>query len=142
MILKVNKKISEIKKLNQIIIPEDFFRNQLNYIVSTELLKHVISNQNAPIITYGELAAKISSDFNPRNLNVYLGNVSEICQENGFPLISSIVVNKDTKLPGDGFYKAFYNEKPISEWENIFNKCKSEVINCISWEKLLNAIES
>lgn len=143
MVLKVNKKIREIKQLNRIIvIPEDFARNQLNYIVSTELLHHVISNQSAPEITYGELASKISADFNPRNLNAYLGNISDVCKENGLPLISSIVVNKNTGLPGEGFYNYFYNEQPMTEWENIFNKCKSEVINCDLWQRLLDAIES
>lgn len=141
MILKVNKKIKDVRKLNKtIIIPEFFGNAPLDYMVAEELLKHVISNKKNPVITYGRLAEKISPDFNPRNLNLYLGNISDVCKENGLPLISSIVVNKETRLPGEGFYRYFYNGQPMSEWEEIFKKCKSEVIKCTSWQALLEAI--
>lgn len=124
-----------------IIISEKFLKNKINCIVLRELLKCIINNQSEPIITYGELASKISNDFNPRNLNKYLLDVSDVCKENGFPLISSIVVNKNTGLPGEGFYNYFYKDQPMKEWENIYNKCKSEIINCMSWQKLLEAME-
>lgn len=106
-------------------------------------LKKLLENEyrKNPVITYGELALKISYDFNPQNLNTYLWKISEICKENGLPYLSGIVVNKRTKIPGEKFFDCFYNEQPMSEWENIFNKCKSEIINCNLWQDLLDAIE-
>ena len=128
------------KKLDFIIIPECFGNYELDYIVAKILLNHVISNRGNPVITYGELASQIASDFNPQNLGRYLGNISDVCKENGLPLISGIVVNKDTSLPGEGFYDYFYKEKPMSEWENIFEECKLGVMNCTVWKDLLNVI--
>ena len=97
MILKVNKKIKDVRKLNKtIIIPEFFGNDPLDYMVAEELLKYVINNRKNPVITYGELALKISYDFNPQNLNTYLWKISEICKENGLPYLSGIVVNNRT----------------------------------------------
>ena len=81
------------------------------------------------MVTYKQLAAKISPDFNPRNLGGYLGCISYECKENGLPLISSIVVNQDSGLPGEGFFNYYYKEKSMSDWEKIFEECKSDVIN-------------
>lgn len=86
------------------------------------------------------MASKISPDFNPQNLSEPLGNISDLCKENGFPLISGVVVNIDTGLPGDGFYKYFYNEMSMCEWEDIFRRCISDVKNCTGWQELLDAI--
>lgn len=142
MVLKVNIKRNSIRKENRIVILEDFWKRPLNPIIAKELLRYVIRNQENPVITYGELALKISSDFNPQNLNVYLGNISDICKENGLPLLSAIVVNKDTRLPGEGFYHYFYHEKPMSEWENIYKQCKADIVNCTLWKDLLDVIEN
>lgn len=133
-------KPKKIIKMNTIIVPEYFGKNSLDYIVAKELINHVINNRKNPIITYGTLAAKISEDLNPRNLDTPLGNISDVCKENNLPLISSVVVNKATRLPGDGFFDYFFGERPMSEWENIFQKCESEVKNCNAWKDLLSAI--
>lgn len=138
MILK--PKIIKKKKMDLITIPENFGKNQLDYIVAEILLNHVISNQSDPVITYGELALKIDPDYNPQNLGRYLGNLSEVCKENGLPLISGIVVNKDTGLPGDKFYDYFFKERSMSEWINIFEECKLGVMKCTFWQNLLDAI--
>lgn len=145
MILKSNKGFREVMGENcsgskEIIISEDFYKISLNLTVAEKLIKHVISNSNNPVITYGQLAAKISPDFNPRNLGNYLGCISDECKENGLPLISSIVVNQDSGLPGEGFYNYYYGERPVSEWENIFEECKTNVMNCTLWQNLLDAV--
>lgn len=140
MIVKNNKKISNIKKDKMIIIPEYFGRKAIDYKVAELLLNHVINNLDNPIITYGELASKISLNFNPQNLSEPLGNISDLCKENGFPLISGVVVNKDTGLPGEGFYTYFFNERSMREWEDIFRKCLSDVKRCTRWQELLDII--
>lgn len=140
MIIKNNKKMTNIKKDKMIIIPEYFGRKSIDYKVAELLLNHVINNLDNPIITYGELASKISPNFNPQNLSEPLGNISDLCKENGFPLISGVVVNKDTGLPGEGFYTYFFNERPMREWEDIFRKCLSDVKRCTRWQELLDII--
>ncbi len=145
MILKPNIGFKEAVGENcsenkEIIISEDFYKNPLNFTVAEILIKHVINNQNNPMVTYKQLAAKISSDFNPRNLGGYLGCISDECKENGLPLISSIVVNQDSGLPGEGFFNYYYKERPMSDWEKIFEECKSDVINCTLWQDLLDAV--
>lgn len=145
MVIKPNKELMEdvrknYKKNKEIIISEDFYKISLNLTVAEKLIKHVISNSNDPVITYGQLASKISPDLNPHNLGGYLGCISDECKENGLPLISSIVVNQDSGLPGEGFYNYYYGERLMSEWENIFEECKSNVINCSLWQNLLDAV--
>ena len=112
MIIKTNRNVKYIED-EMITIPEYFGKKAIDYKVAELLLNHVINNLDNPVITYGELASKISPDFNPQNLNEPLGNISDLCKENGFPFISGTVVNKDTGLPGNGFYKYFYNKKWI-----------------------------
>ncbi len=128
-------------KQNNFIIPKDFKKIEINYLVATKLLRHVINNQNDPVITYSELTRKLPFEYNPRNLDKPLGVISSICIENALPPISSIVVNKDFRLPGEGFYREFYSGRQVSEWKDIFEKCKSDVINCGFWQDILEAIE-
>lgn len=125
---------------NLIVIPDFFGKNPFDYIVAEILLNHVINNRNDPVITYGELAKKIDSDFNPHNLGRYLGNISDVCKENGLPLISGIVVNKDTGLPGEGFFDYYYNGIPMKKWMDVFEECKYAVINCKYWQDFLDSV--
>lgn len=145
MIVKPNEEMREaIRKKHrqnkEIIISENFSKIPFNYTVAEKLITHVIDNQTDPVITYEQLAFKISDDFNPRNLREYLGNISCECKANDLPPISSIVVLKGIGLPGDGFYREFYSERPMSEWEDIFKECKQSVIECDFWQNLLDAI--
>lgn len=130
-------------KQNNFIIPKDLKKIPINYLVATKLLKHVIKHQDDPIITYGDLAAKIDEGFNPQNLRYPLGVISSVCIENDFPPISSIVVYKNTGLPGDGFYIQFYSGVNWQkDMQKIFEKNKLAIINCTLWKELLNAIEN
>lgn len=145
MIVKQNIKLREALSKNyrenrEIRISENFYKIPLNYTIAEILIKHVISNQNDPVITYGQLALQISPDFNPHILGDYLGYVSDECKKNGLPLISSIVVNQDSGFPGEGFYNYYYGERPMREWDQIFEECKLDVINCTLWQDLLDAI--
>lgn len=140
MIIKINKNMKRIKKEKMIIFPEYFGKKAIDYKVAELLLNHVINNLDNPVITYGELASKISPDFNPQNLSEPLGNISDVCKENGLPLISGVVVNKDTGLPGEGFYTYFFNERSMGEWKDIYRKCLSDVKSCTRWQELHDAI--
>ena len=137
---KLIKNTREGYDKKEISISKNFKNCELNITVAEILIKYVISNRDNPVITYKELALKISQDFNPRCLSPFLGNISNECKENGLPYISGIVVNKNTGLPGEGFYKEFYQERSCGEWEKINQKCKSDIINCTLWQDFLDAI--
>lgn len=57
-------------------------------------------------ITYGELAELINDkSVTADSLRVYLGEVATYCKGHGLPAITSLVVNKETRTPGMGFYE-------------------------------------
>ncbi len=137
---KLIKNTREGYDKKEISISKNFKNCELNITVAEILIKYVISNQDNPVITYKELALKISQDFQPLNTRFYLKNISNECKKNGLPYISGIVVNGYTGLPGETFYKDFYQERSCGEWEEIFQKCKSDIINCTLWQDFLDAI--
>jgi hypothetical protein len=63
-----------------------------------------------PRITYGDLIAKLSpshqlTDARDPRLAAALGDLVRLCKENGWPLISALVVRADTQRPGSGYYE-------------------------------------
>lgn len=105
--------------------------------VAVALLKHII--QDNEIITYGDLASKMDHPINPRNLDYPLGCISEACKENGLPLLSVMVVNKDTLNPGAGFFKYFFPELKQNEWEPKFFELYNQVKEYNNWNCVLDA---
>lgn len=129
-------------QMDKIVISERFEVDSVDYLIAKALINHVIRRQNDPVITYGDLVIKASVNVLPRNLGKYLGKISRTCKENNLPCISGIVVRKDTKRPGVGFYREFYKDGlSSSEQREIFKKCKTKIINCTLWKELLDAIE-
>lgn len=135
-----NKKDLQMYKF---IISESFEIGSVDYLVASALINHVIRNHYTPEITYGDLVTEASVNVLPRNLGKYLGKISRTCKENNLPCISGIVVRKDTKRPGVGFYREFYRDGLLpSEQREIFEECKTKIINCTLWKDLLDAIDS
>lgn len=113
--------------------------------LAIELLKLVTNSQLR--IEYGELAQKVKSNYNI-NLNPHteipyiIGSISELCFDMNLPLISAVVVNKNTQKPGAGFYDV-YDKKhnthvkgnPIHE-DKILKATKREILECNKWNKL------
>ena len=107
------------------------------------LLEHIHTAQIADdlLITYGDVARKLPYEFNPRNLDSPLYELSSLCEELGLPLISTIVVNQDTLMPGHGYYNAFFvgvktEQKRIEAFTQQFYK----VSQCKDWRPLANAL--
>lgn len=102
------------------------------------LLKHIEANRKYGdlSITYGNVAMQLSADFNPKNLSIPLGELSDLCRELGLPLISTIVVKQDTMLPGDGYYHYYFPGSYESEWEAIFEEQHRLVLECEDWSPL------
>lgn len=114
-------------------------------LIATEMLKIVISGQVR--IEYNELSERIKKEYgiivNPHTeLPILIGDISKICYSIDLPMISCIVVNKETQLPGIGFYK-LYDELNGTKYasnkyfeEKIRNEVKKAILNCDDWYKL------
>lgn len=114
-------------------------------LIASELLKRI--NMGELRVTYGELEKFVEKEFGV-GINAHLtvphkiGLISEICFELGLPMISVVVVNQNTQLPGTGFYKLYdklhntnYTGNPVLE-DKIRKEVKDEVQNCKDWSKL------
>lgn len=81
----------------------------------------------------------MGSQITPLNLGQPIGELSKISCEIGLPLISVLVVNQDTHIPGDGFYRLYAELNGISEIDAM-NDFQNEIIRahkCDEWDKLL-----
>lgn len=99
--------------------------------------------ENHKVITYNELSKRIDGQLSPRNLGDPIGRLSEISHELGLPLISVIVVNQETTIPGDGYYRFAASIKGISEVQamNDFQQETEDCKQCEDWSKLLGYID-
>lgn len=130
-----------MKEKYDFIIPNELKKIQINYLVAVKLLQYVVDNkENNLEITYGKLAKMLPFEYNPRNLDKPLGVISSICKENNLPLISGVVVNGETKMPGEGFFKEFFSGRSMGEWEEIYKNNLFEIKNCKLWKNFLDTI--
>lgn len=70
--------------------------------LAKELLRCINEDGEKALITYGEMCSRANNIIDRRTSANYIGRLSEICYENHMPLISVIVVNGDTYIPGGG----------------------------------------
>ena len=116
----------------------DECKDSLVIDVAINLLRHILENNE--IIQYGELAKLLSPPMeNPRNLDRPLGCISDACKENGLPLLSVMVVNKETSIPGAGFFKYFYPQLKREQWDEKFIEEHKKVQQFDKWNKVLDA---
>jgi predicted HNH restriction endonuclease len=96
------------------------------------------------VIEYGQLCREIGLDIPPITLKDPLGEISIRCIKNGHPPLSAIVVNKDTRLPGEGLFTyvapnmGYFNLK-FSEYENFFEEQKRRIFNHDDWDSFLDS---
>lgn len=114
--------------------------------LAIEMLNVVEKNQLR--IEYNELAKilkkKYGININPHTqLPLLIGDISEFCHYKfNLPMLSCIVVNKETQLPGIGFYKLYdklhntnYAGKDFFE-KKCRDEVKKDIANCQEWYKL------
>jgi len=77
-------------------------------------------------ITYGQLAAKMG--IHPRVCRFFLGIIQKYCLDNKLPPIQSLVVNKTTGRPGEGYIASPRNRIHMVH-EQVFNH---------QWDKIDN----
>ena len=97
-------------------------------------------NDEEILITYGDLAKELPYDINPRNLDHPLGELSTICIELGLPLISTIVINRDSYQPGAGYFKYFFPAAKEADWIRIFSEQYKLVKQCHDWSPLADKL--
>ena len=100
-----------------------------------ERIKAAVNDEDF-LITYGDLAGKLRYEVNPRNLDHPLGELSDLCKELELPLISTIVINKESYQPGAGYFKYFFPGTREEDWIGIFNEQYELVKQCRDWTPL------
>ena len=131
----VNKEDSVSKPL----MAYDMSRLDSLVVEIAAVLAQCCIDSETPIITYGDLAKRLSPDISPRNLDQPLGRLSDFCKEVGLPLLSVIVVNSDSYFPGSGFFKYFFPHAKQHEWEKIYIEQLNHVASYRQWDKLLDS---
>lgn len=112
--------------------------DKLLYDIAKLLVEAAKNNET---ITYSQVSNRLNNKIAPKNLGHPIGELSKKAYEMRLPLISVIVVNSDSGVPGDGFYKIYSDLKGVSESEamNNFQQEIEEVYNCNRWEEFLRS---
>lgn len=98
--------------------------------------------KNHEVIEYNQISKKLGGAISPIRLNEPLGEISFRCIKHDFPPLSAIVVNQDTRLPGEGFFtwvaaKMGYPNLAPSKWDEFYKEQKDRVFNCDDWAAFL-----
>ena len=87
-------------------------------------------------ITYGELGGRIGIHHRP--VRFLLGYIrDEICRQRNLPLLNVIVVNKNTRLPGESFLAGGTSQLTGEEYKQRFEDLRDEVFAYAEWDALL-----
>ena len=105
-----------------------------------KILPHLVqAAKSLQTIPYGDLAEKI--DVHHRAIRYALGYVrDDICSARGLPLITSIVVNGTTGLPGSDWLPEGTAHLSKEEYKNKFEKYRDEVFAHQGWDDLLKEL--
>lgn len=91
-------------------------------------------------ITYKDLAAKIG--VHHRAMGTALGYVrDEICIPRGLPLITCIVVNGNTGLPGESWLPQGTSNLSDKAYEQEFLRYRDQVLKYHGWDALLKELD-
>ena len=91
-------------------------------------------------ITYGELAMKIG--LHHRAIRWLLGYIrDEICIKRDLPLITAIVINKNSKLPGARWLPGGTQHLSPEEYKREYEKHRDQVFACDAWDVVLQELE-
>jgi hypothetical protein len=104
------------------------------------LLPHLVKfAQLRELVTYEDLMAKI--DMYAINASVILGFIrDEICIPRNLPLLTAIVINKNTKLPGDDWLPEGTSNLNEKEYTEKFRIHRNRVFRFDDWHSLLKKL--
>lgn len=106
-------------------------------VYAETLLKCIVAKKK--MITYGELAKLFG--VSPQTVGKDIGEISKLCHDLGLPLISGMVVNKETLYPDiDGFGGLCFEMNEYQEYKNDYTalvaKCLDDIHTCKNWHIL------
>lgn len=112
--------------------------NKIHIALAEQLLLCIKNHGKKALITYGDLCEKAGNVVTPVNSAGYLGDLSALCYKNNMPLISVMVVNADTYMPGLGFFRLYYDltGKKVIDQEEFFKSELQRVRDYTNWEAL------
>lgn len=114
-----------------------------HYDIARILLDKIYTTAGSnPIITYSMIASQ-TNRHQYKEVPYDVGDLSKFCFEQlGLPMISAIVVNDATQMPGQGFY-ALWKDLYGLNLENtfIFKSEIEKIITCKDWYKLEDALD-
>lgn len=87
-----------------------------NKIVGATLINKWIQTKDC--ISYSDFAKEVG--LSTRKVSDYFEDVSFFCVERGLPPISAIVINKETGMCGNGFFKTYYPHAKQKDYMKIF----------------------
>lgn len=95
--------------------------------------------QTRKTITYKELAAKIGRHW--RASRYFLSYIrDEICIPRGLPLLTAIVVNQNTQLPGESWLPEGTAYLTPEKYRQKYEEVRDEVFACDAWDALLQEL--
>ena len=104
------------------------------------LIKRLRKKTQCAMMSYGELCRLVNNKIDPRNVAGYIGDLSVWCCDIGAPMISSIIYNQSTNMPGKGFFRLYsdlYNRKIKKEdEEKVFVDEVKKVLCYRKWDRL------
>lgn len=117
--------------------------NEKHLDIAKVLVKAIKEGQT---ITYKELAINVGMSVERNSdLYSYLGDLSYYSFENGMPLISVVVVRKEEKMPGAGFYGVYKEKRGItvakSKQMEVFVDELKRVLGYSEWDKLIELLK-
>ncbi|MBW9173375.1 EVE domain-containing protein [Clostridium estertheticum] len=91
-------------------------------------------------ISYNNLSKRLNNQISPMNLGNPIGELSKMAHELSLPLISVLVINQASTIPGEGYYKLASELKGISEGQAMkeFQQETNDAYQCEEWNKLLD----
>lgn len=110
-------------------------RNSLLKEVVAILIEHAKSSGT---ITYGELSNRLNGAVSPRGFYQPLVDISECADRNGYPKLSALVVNSETRIPGRGFFVNFAAGVPENKWVDTWERECMDIFCFNNWDSFLN----
>lgn len=110
--------------------------------LAEQLLLAVIRNQRT--ITYSDLANRITPPMHHRNVGKDIGEISKLCHQLELPLLSAMVVNKQSQEVGDGFFslcKQLGIKVENSSESFLCTKELDKIRECADWHRLAEYLE-
>ena len=101
-------------------------------------LPHLVRHaQMGETLTYKQLGEKIDRHY--RNaVPKLLGYIrDEICLNQGLPMLNAIVINNQTKLPGDRFLPEGTDHLSKKEYQKRYKEIRDAVFAYDKWDDLL-----